>query len=172
MALRDPVVVYTAADNAEADHVCQLLNMAGIEAYLMEDDPTTGATALGMLPQIHKPKVWVDQSDVERAQPVLLGFEEKRHERKAAAGGPVVVTCDHCGQPATFPAEQRGTVQNCPHCGGYLDIDEESPSSGWLRAAAERWRGGPAPEGGDEGIIRAEEKEGIARPDEEEEDEA
>jgi hypothetical protein len=171
MELHDPVVVYTAADNAEAAHVCQMLTDAGIEAYFMADDPTTAGTALGLMPQIHKPRVWVDRQDVERAQPLLLEHErrvqERREGRDQREGEPVVVTCDRCGERAAFPPEQRGTVQSCPSCGGYLDVGEEGHPEGWLRGVAERWRGGPPRDGGDEeGIVRGEDREGISQPDE------
>jgi hypothetical protein len=152
MALRDPVVVYTAADNAEADHVSNLLNLAGIEAYFMADDGTITAWYVSLLSQTHKPKVWVEREDLARAQPVLLEYERKMQERRDAEAGlsdsdasPIEVTCDGCGQQTTFPAELRGTVQNCSHCDGYLDV-------------------------GEEGIFRAEDREGVFRPEDEEGD--
>src|SRR5262245_14784229 len=34
------------------------------------------------------------------------------------------MVCDGCAAVVTFPAAEQGTVQECPHCGGYLDIPE------------------------------------------------
>src|SRR5262245_718470 len=34
------------------------------------------------------------------------------------------MVCEGCGAVVTFPAKDHSTVQECPNCGGYLDIPE------------------------------------------------
>jgi hypothetical protein len=79
MGLRDPVAVYNAANNIEARLVCNLLNEADIEAYLIED-----VSPVGGLSEIHKPQVWTDRADIERAKPVLEEYEQQQRQRRQA----------------------------------------------------------------------------------------
>lgn len=36
----------------------------------------------------------------------------------------IQMQCEGCGKTVTFPAADLGTVQECPECGGYLDVPE------------------------------------------------
>jgi Zn-finger nucleic acid-binding protein len=42
----------------------------------------------------------------------------------AAPDARIQVRCPGCGGTPSFPASDMGTVQECPVCGGYLDIPE------------------------------------------------
>jgi hypothetical protein len=35
--------------------------------------------------------------------------------------GDFQVVCEECEQTITFPASAHGSVQDCPHCGAYVD---------------------------------------------------
>ena len=35
----------------------------------------------------------------------------------------VELPCERCGRSASFPAEAVGTVQECPHCGAFVDVE-------------------------------------------------
>ena len=37
-------------------------------------------------------------------------------------GPEIEVVCDECGQRSAFPAAQGGSVQQCRHCGAYVDV--------------------------------------------------
>ncbi len=131
MALQNPVAVYNAGTNLEA-HVLKLrLADAGIEAFVSEDLSTIGVWPVGTLPGIHKPQIWVSKSDAERARPILATHESEAAERNRASeqtaldvGPPIEVVCDECQAKSVFPANLRGTIQDCPACGEYLDIGE------------------------------------------------
>src|SRR5262245_52140170 len=131
MALRDPVAVYNAANNTEAQMVRNALVSSGVEAYVTEDISQVGTYIFGLIPEIHKPQVWVDRDDVARATLLLEQYEQRSAQlRGTAADGetavtPVEVVCESCGHRATFPGEQRGSVQECPECGAYVDVGEE-----------------------------------------------
>jgi hypothetical protein len=135
MALRDPFAVYNAASNMEAFFVRDALVAAGINAFVIEDVSQVGTWLGGLIPEIHKPQVWVERADIERAKPVLDDFERRSAELRDAdpeegVTGPVIeVVCAECGHPASFPAAQQGSVQHCPHCGAFIDVgDTEAPA--------------------------------------------
>jgi hypothetical protein len=137
MSLRDPVVVYNAANNMQAIFARDALIAAGVDAFVIEDVSQVGTWVGGLIPEIHKPQVWVERVDIERAKPVLDEFERRSNElRHAGAEGEaarsvIEVVCEECGRSASFPAAQEGSVQQCPHCGEYIDVGEGDMPAGW-----------------------------------------
>lgn len=140
MALSEPVAVCSATTNAEAQIRCHILGQSGIEAHPVEDNSLAGLWIGGTVPHIHTPKVWISKADVERAVPILENYDKTRFERdgKIARGTPdqtiVEATCEECGGSSTFWARVMGTVQECPHCGKFMDV---GPADGDLDWAAE-----------------------------------
>jgi hypothetical protein len=131
MPLQEPVAVYTAANNVEAHVICNILRDEGVEAHVTDDVSQAGVWMLGLLPGIHRPQVWIDRSNVDRAKPILEDYEDRLLERQEAdrqdlvAGEATVeADCEECGRSSDFPAAQRGTVQDCPHCGAYVDVGD------------------------------------------------
>lgn len=141
MALRDPFAVYNAANNMEASFVRDALIAAGIEAFVTEDVSQVGTWVGGLVPEIHKPQVWVERSDAERATPILNGFERRKAELRGDVRGDsaaaIAVLCEGCGKEASFPAVQKGSVQQCPHCGAYVDVGGDEELEGWEESTAE-----------------------------------
>jgi hypothetical protein len=138
MALNDPVAVYNAANNVEAQFVSNTLRNAGIESHVTEDVSQVGVWLFGLLPEIHKPQVWVDRNVLDQAKPILADYERGMIERQEAEGKKVAVgeatieaVCEECGHLSLFPAEQTGTVQDCPCCGAYVDVGESPDSEEW-----------------------------------------
>jgi hypothetical protein len=132
MALQDPFAAYNAASNVEASIVCGLLQDAGIEAMVIEDVSQAGIWVGGFAGEIHKPQVWIERADIDRAKPVLDEYERRAAERrKPGTGEPIEVTCEECGKKSTFPASQKGTVQTCPHCNAYVDVGDDVGFDGW-----------------------------------------
>lgn len=132
MAFRDPLAAYNAESNLEAHVVCGLLIEAGVEAVVVEDNSLAGIWLGGTVAEIHKPQVWIERADSERARPVLTDYErwaaDRRVAKRVAAGAdgpPVEVVCEECGTRSEFPAAQLGTIQNCPHCRAYVDVGDE-----------------------------------------------
>jgi hypothetical protein len=62
----------------------------------------------------------------QRASDQLARQEEIREfkARKAKQKELIPVKCDECEKVSGFPATQTGTVQECPHCGEYMDVPE------------------------------------------------
>jgi DNA-directed RNA polymerase subunit RPC12/RpoP len=138
MALQDPVAVYNATNNVESHMLCNILRDAGIEAFTTDDVSVVGVWMFGLLPEIHKPQVWIDRKDVERAKPLLENYEDQLLERQEADrhklsldDAAIEVTCEECGRSSLFPAEQRDTVQDCPHCGSYVDVGDVADTEEW-----------------------------------------
>lgn len=127
MALRDPIAAYNAGSNVEAHLVCGLLQDEGIDAVVVEDHSPVGQGWVGFLAEIHKPQVWIERGDRERAMPVLADYDRRNTERSGAkSGSPAVAVCEMCGMTSEFPTAQIGTVQNCPHCQAYVDVEAET----------------------------------------------
>ena len=71
MALHDPVAVFDADTNVEAQLVRTLLVDAGIEAFAIDDVSYVGTCAWGTLSGINKPQVFVERGDAEKALDAL-----------------------------------------------------------------------------------------------------
>jgi hypothetical protein len=134
MALRDPVAVYKAATAVEAHIVKTALSASGVEAHVTEVVSEEETWFGGPVPDIHRPQVWIERTDMDRAKPVLDEFQRRSGALQEAgaeggAPGPVIeVDCEECGQRSAFPAVQRGSVQQCHHCGAYVDVETETSS--------------------------------------------
>ena len=109
-----------------------MLNAAGLEAFVVEYVSPVGTWIGGLLPQIHKPQVWIDRSEIDRARPILEDYARAEERRSVAVVGPPIdVVCEECGGSTSFPAAQKGSVQNCPHCQAYVDVGDEVPFDDW-----------------------------------------
>ncbi|HEX3602330.1 MAG TPA: hypothetical protein VHU84_19405 [Lacipirellulaceae bacterium] len=137
MAISNPVAVYNAENNAEAQMLCNFLEANGVEAYVTRDESVVGLWTFGTLPEIHKPQVWVDRASIDPTAPLLAEYERERARRRASQspseskGEPIAVLCEDCGKTSSFAASQRGTVQDCSHCGSFVDVEEGDDEAEW-----------------------------------------
>jgi hypothetical protein len=137
MALKNPVAIFTATDNAEAELLRVLLVQSGIEAHSTADLSLIGSWWGGKLPGFHRPQVWIDRSEIEQATPLLKDFEGRSIHRNArtktsdADAAPIEIVCESCDRRTSFPASQKGSVQACPKCGAYLDVGDVEWDSDW-----------------------------------------
>lgn len=124
MDFKDPIVAYTANGNLEAHSVVQWLEANGVVAYAVEDYSGASLFAFGAISQFHKPQVYIDKSDTDRASELLRQFEDQRVKRRQEIdeAPPITSTCEECGQASEFPASQNGTTQNCPKCYAFMDV--------------------------------------------------
>jgi ribosomal protein S27E len=130
MELKKPVAVYTAASNLEAHYLSEMLQSEGIEAAVIEDESRAGVWMFGLLPQIHKPKIWVEGVDAERARALILAEERRRQEPQGGGVGPfIAVVCEECRKTTMFPAEENGRVGTCSHCGEFVDVGEDESAT-------------------------------------------
>ena len=112
MNLKDPVPAYNGVDTVEVHILQNMLDEAGIDAFIMEDDSPVGFWIGGRMPEIHKPQVWIERVDIDRAKPILDEYERLIAERRAADADqdtnvqPIKVTCDECHKEAVYPHAQ------------------------------------------------------------------
>ena len=132
MALRDPIAVYTAANNLEAALVCQILTSSGIEAYTVEDASVAGQWMFGLLPEIHRPQVWIERAHLAQAKPIVESYERGRGGKADGThdDAPIQVVCEECQRQLEFPASRRGSLETCVYCGAYVDVGEVE-MEGW-----------------------------------------
>lgn len=122
MELNQPVKIYTAEDNAEAIIIVEMLKAHGLAAFVEEDQ----FWALGALTQLRRPNVWVEEAMAQKATDLIRQYDARKWERAHPAAGTshVEVRCEECGNISSFPDSLLGTVQDCPHCGAYVDVGE------------------------------------------------
>lgn len=126
MAFRDPLAAYIASNNVEAYFVRSLLCDAGIEAVVIEGKSQAEILFGLYFAEDSTPQVWIERSDIERAQPVLTEYDRRKAERRQGKSKFAVdVVCENCGKVAAFSAAQAGTVQRCPFCREYIDVENE-----------------------------------------------
>lgn len=124
-SFKEPVIVYTAQGNLEAHSIVNWLTSQGIPCYAVED--VSGASVFSIGPsQFHKPQVYVDKVNKERAVDLLSKFENREKEAVSESDNspPIDAECEDCGTVSTFPGSQNGTVQSCPECHAYIDVGE------------------------------------------------
>jgi hypothetical protein len=124
MPSRDPRCVFVAYDFSQADVVAGWLCTHGIQAQVMNGEMQSGFSSLLVQNGATAVEVWVaDAAQVPEALR-LLGDQALTQLGRQANGPPLEVVCEECGEASTFPSEQRGTVQECPHCYAYLDVED------------------------------------------------
>jgi hypothetical protein len=128
MNFKEPIVVYTAANNLEAHEVVEILLSEGIDAYAVEDQSGVSLWAFGTISQFHQPNVFVDKPSAERAASIIVKFEEARRQRQQPISGATEIysICEACGKSSAYPMSLNGTTQECPHCRGYVDVGDAS----------------------------------------------
>lgn len=109
-------VVVSVPSEVEAAAIVSVLAEQGIAAKA-----TGGLTAGFRAEAPGEVEVMVASDDLPRAAEILDEF----HAEPATSddtSGPVVVTCDSCGEQVTFGPDTRGSIQSCPECVAYLDV--------------------------------------------------
>jgi hypothetical protein len=123
---RDMICVYHAADVEQAEVIAVWLRERGIEAHVKDAFAATNVyVPLAVAPQGIEVCV-MDPDQAERAVEMLrehFAAVDGEHEPDQA-GQMIEVKCEECGESAKFQARERGTVQSCPHCGGYVDVPQ------------------------------------------------
>jgi ribosomal protein S27E len=130
MSYRDPRCVYVAESLGQADIVATMLEQNRIKAEVMDRHTQGGFEGLSAIAaKGNGVEVWVlDPTHTAEAIELIAEQEVARTTRtaaRAASGKPVDVVCEDCGTATTFPAEQQGTVQDCPNCGAFVDVGED-----------------------------------------------
>jgi hypothetical protein len=101
----------------------------GVPARVMDEMTLGGLQGLtAWVPgvSLHGIEVWVEDLDhVSRARELLVDHEAflGRRAQAAEAAGPIEAVCEECGESSVYAGNQIGTIQDCPHCGAYVDVE-------------------------------------------------
>lgn len=120
----EPVCIHRTSTVEEADIIVAWLEDNDIAATIF-DPSNPGVMAFGVT-DVEGIQIFVaDPATAERAK-VLLDQHQRDHAGGAAKEEQVKLKCEECGELNKFASDQRGTVQACGGCGGFLDV----PGSG------------------------------------------
>jgi hypothetical protein len=106
----------------QADIIVTWLADRGIKAQVVDRD-NPGVLAFGVT-DVEGIAICVEDEETAEKARTLLEQHDKEHAAQAEIEGQVELTCEECGAVSTFPASQRGTVQECSECGAYVDVPE------------------------------------------------
>ncbi len=133
---RDERFVCLVPTQSAANVVVTTLSMNGIAARTVDRLTGGGVPGLTLLgsDNIGGIEVWADDpAQVEEAREMIAQMQQEVIDRAESykAKGPVDIACDRCDKKLHFEAEARGTVQECPACGNFIDLYEGDDSMDW-----------------------------------------
>lgn len=137
MPIQDKVCVHVAGSMGDAVVTAACLSSRGIPARVMDAMTLGGLEGIVSIAGSISSRgiqVWIeDPSQLEEAREVLREHLANQTQRTAQrdAGGPIEMACDKCGKQLKFSAAQRGTVEECPRCGNYMDVGEVEDNLEW-----------------------------------------
>ena len=121
----DNLVTIATFDLPALAHAARIaLENEGIPAFLADNNLVTMDWFLSNA--VGGAKLQVAAGDAARAREIL----DRRTNSPASAETPAAdalrFTCQECGKTVVFPGDRRGQVEECPYCGNYVDVPEES----------------------------------------------
>ena len=122
-----------ADTQAAAIGISHWLDRFGVENFLV--DKTTLGLSHGISFTSDDPssdgwQIWVkDISQIESARELLA--EKAQDKEKQSQLGPIEARCEECGTSHEFAGQHRGTIQNCPNCGRFMDVGGEEDPFDW-----------------------------------------
>lgn len=139
MSEQDPNCVYVTSNPKAADFVVAWLQDQGIAAevqtHLKESD---GVVLTPFSNSDMSNHLEVHITDVDKAEEVkeliLANQDSIIQQAQAIDAAPpqdMVVVCESCGKSNVYPGELQGTVQDCQHCGHYLDVPGGEDEYDW-----------------------------------------
>jgi hypothetical protein len=125
--------VYVADSLGLAEVVAIWLTDQGLPAQVMDAHTLGGHEGLTWFSRTGVStrgiEVWVnDPAEATRTQLLLQEHQAEmaaQAAERAHAAETVEVVCEDCGGSNAFPGSDRGKVQNCGHCGEYLDVPSD-----------------------------------------------
>jgi hypothetical protein len=134
----NPNTVFVAENITIAEAVIQLLSKNNIDSEAFTEatqtisEPVTGVSEMSQAEHIEIRVLVPTKADEARAllnsvenAAIVQSIREKRKQRT----GTVTAVCEECGKSSDWPAEEMGTVANCPSCGAFMDIPD--PDDDW-----------------------------------------
>ncbi|MBA4187085.1 MAG: hypothetical protein C0467_03620 [Planctomycetaceae bacterium] len=138
MAEEDPMTVFVAPSLPLAEAAVKLLAGEGIDAEVIVPPPKaesqliTGVTDMVEPDEFHiriLDAAKVDDANKFLGSVIATAKLQAIRDRRANRTGTISAVCEDCGRASDWPAIAMGTTENCPHCGGYMDIPD--PDEDW-----------------------------------------
>ncbi|AMV26006.1 hypothetical protein VT84_16525 [Gemmata sp. SH-PL17] len=129
--------VFVAPNSQVAEAVIRVLASKDIAAEIELPPPAPVSALTGMsdeAPIEEFPVVVTDPSKIKDALELLGAAQSVAafkaiQDKRASRTGTVTAVCEDCGKSSDWPAQKMGTTENCPHCGGFMDIPD--PDEDW-----------------------------------------
>ena len=116
---QEPVCIRHANNLEEASIIVAWLADQGVEAHIADPD-NPGVMAFGVTDPEGIEVYVKDEATAQRARKLLEEHDRSKESRDAT--GDVSISCEACGNSYGFTADQRGSTQECPECGAYIDV--------------------------------------------------
>ncbi len=139
------VEVYSAENGLEAHSLRFILEDKGIRTQVVGESLQAAGGDLPLGATL-APRVWVREGDARRAREIIETHSGRPRAKRGKPSGPggrpntenVTFACQECGKSVTFGVWRCGHVENCPHCGSYVDVPDvgEEPCSAGPTSAA------------------------------------
>lgn len=120
LMLRDPKCVFVGASMADAETMAGWLRKKRVSVRVKEALRFSGLDGV---------EVWVvNADDIERAKGLVSKFDQPQSDNarlgEATLGDEtsILAFCEDCGRATNFPSKLRGTIDNCPQCGHFMDV--------------------------------------------------
>lgn len=114
-------------DPAVAEAIVAWLSAQDIPAEVRDGDHTDSTGLAAITETLSTKEVWLkDESHHDRAMRIIE--EQARQLQKHREEVPeyeIALTCEKCGKQMVFSSKLRGTVQECPECGEFVDVPDE-----------------------------------------------
>lgn len=139
MSREDPRTIFTSDDLSVAEVVTDWLSKQGKEVELVrhfKESDGVGLTTLSDSQSTSHVEIHVKNiDDVAEVKKLLIENQEsilqEAQKRDEKVPEQIAFPCDHCEETAVYPGVMQGTVQECPHCGEYLDIPGGEEEFDW-----------------------------------------
>ncbi len=139
MSAQEPNCLYVTSDRAAADLIVTWLYERNIAAevvtHLKESDGLMVTPFANSDMSNHLEIHLKDINQRETAEQLLANHQEEllqiAQKLDDAPAADMVVVCDSCGQSSVYAGEFQGTVQDCQHCGSYLDVPGGEDEYDW-----------------------------------------
>ncbi|HBN75865.1 MAG TPA: hypothetical protein DD473_08615 [Planctomycetaceae bacterium] len=143
MADSQSILVFESDDEQAVELIANFLNEKGVNADVIEHKPDmpqgdafgmtvtayAGAESSGRFEVRIK-----DAEQFEQARILLTKHTEeilRRADLVQIQASEVVVECDDCSKSNVYSGALQGTVQECEHCGSYLDVPGGEDDYDW-----------------------------------------
>ncbi|MBL4884961.1 MAG: hypothetical protein JKY95_10560 [Planctomycetaceae bacterium] len=139
MSRQDPHSVFTTDSLAVAEFVTEWLTKKNVEVELVKhfkQSDGVGLTSLSDSESTTHLEVHVKNAeDVDRIKSLILENQEsliqEAQQLDQKVPEQIAIACDHCEEQVVYPGQMQGTVQECPYCGGYLDVPGGEDEFDW-----------------------------------------